>query len=150
MTAELSKSPPPVEIGKSQWTEPFWAAAREHRLVAPKCGSCGTFRMPPTPFCPNCRSQEIDWIGLSGKGLNYSYTVIVKSMLPEMDDCIPYIPAVIELPDADGVRLISNIVNVRPDRVRIGQEVSVVWDSYDDGTVVPRFELLTALERNSL
>ena len=29
--------------------------ASEHRLVAPRCTNCGEFRMPPAPFCYNCR-----------------------------------------------------------------------------------------------
>jgi uncharacterized OB-fold protein len=32
-------------------TQPFWDAARQDRLVAPRCTNCGTFRLPPAPFC---------------------------------------------------------------------------------------------------
>jgi uncharacterized OB-fold protein len=141
MTRILSKSPPPIEIGTSKWTEPFWNAAREYRLVAACCGTCGRFRMPPTPFCPHCRSQEIDWIELSGRGIVYSWTVVVKPMLPGMDDRVPYVPAVIELPDAAGVRLVSNIVDADLEQISIGQEVKVKWETWPDGTVVPMFEI---------
>jgi len=146
MTQQFSKNPPPVEIGSSQWTRPFWDAARQQKLVAPRCVACGTFRMPPTPFCPRCRSQEIDWVTLSGRGLVYSYTVVVKAILPGMEDCIPYMPAVIELPDASGVRLISNIVDADPAHIRIGQTVQVVWHTLPDGEVVPRFKCCAAQE----
>jgi uncharacterized OB-fold protein len=141
MTRTLAQSPPSVEIGTSQWTDPFWSAARQRRLVAPKCAGCGKFRMPPTPFCPRCRSQQIEWIALSGRGTVYSYTVVVKAPLPEMEARTPYAPAVIELADADGVRLISNIVNAYVDEIRVGLDVDVVWDTQPGGLVVPRFEL---------
>ena len=32
-------------------TQPFWDAAAEGRLVAPRCTVCGTFVLPPQPFC---------------------------------------------------------------------------------------------------
>src|SRR6202042_2548452 len=36
------------------WTQPFWDAAAEGRLVAPRCTTCGTFVLPPQPFCFTC------------------------------------------------------------------------------------------------
>ena len=42
-----------INFVSSPATEPFWAAAREHRLVVPRCTACGTYRFPPAAFC--CR-----------------------------------------------------------------------------------------------
>lgn len=142
MTHILSKAPPPIEIGTSRWTEPFWNAARERRLVAARCRACSRFRMPPTPFCPKCHSQEIDWVELSGRGIVYSWTIVITPMLPGMENSVPYVPAVIELPDAAGVRLVSNIVGAPIQEISIGQEVRVVWETWPDGTVVPMFQLI--------
>lgn len=138
---ELAKNPPAslFTLVTDQWTEPFWSAAAERRLVAPKCGSCGTFRMPPGPFCPKCRSQEIEWITLSGRGIVYSFTIVRHAVIPQMEDSLPYIPAVIELPDAGRVRLISNVVDADPETLAIGDEVRVVWDETSPGVLVPRF-----------
>ena len=36
-----------IHLTPDVWTEPFWAAAAEHRLVVPRCTRCGTFRFPP-------------------------------------------------------------------------------------------------------
>ena len=58
-------------------------------------------------------------------------------LLPEVSDSVPYIPAVVELPDTGGVRLIANLVDVRPSEVRIGMDLELVWrDVHDDVTVV--------------
>lgn len=51
-----------VRIAVNKDTEPFWQAAKERRLVAPQCADCQTFRLPPTPFCPNCQSKAVNWI----------------------------------------------------------------------------------------
>lgn len=139
----LSKTPPPsmFQLVTDQWTEPFWEAARAHRLVAPRCSACGLHRFPPTPFCPRCQAQGLDWVSLSGVGKVYSYTIVVRAVIPEMEPHLPYVPAVIELPDAQGCRLISNIVDAPLEDIRVGCEVHVVWDHVREGVVVPRFAL---------
>jgi uncharacterized protein len=140
---EIAKAPP-IELFQlvtDQWTKPFWDAAAAHRLVASRCGKCRKFRMPPTPFCPACNSQNIDWVPLSGKGTVYSYTTIYRGMVPGLEKSLPYVVAVVALPDADGVRLISNLVGVPVSNVEVGAKVRVIWDDRADGVTVPRFEL---------
>ncbi|KFG90942.1 Nucleic-acid-binding protein containing a zn-ribbon [Sphingobium herbicidovorans NBRC 16415] len=143
MQEPVSKRPPDhlFSLVTDQWTEPYWSAAAAHRLVAPRCAECGKFRMPPTPFCPNCRSQRIDWVQLSGEGTVYSYSVVAVPIFPEMADSVPYITAVVELADAGGVRLISNIVEAPLSSVHVGAPVRVVFDDISDGVTIPRFRL---------
>ena len=136
----LARRPPPelFKLSTNEWTKPFWDAAAQHRLVAACCGKCGTFRMPPTPFCPACRSQHIEWRELSGDGSVYSYTIVQREIFKGMENHLPYVPAVIELDGAPGVRLISNVVDAEIESIAVGMQVSVVWD--DQGSVaVPRF-----------
>jgi uncharacterized OB-fold protein len=126
------------------WTQPWWDAAREHRLTAPCCEVCGRFRMPPTPFCPHCRSQKLRWPTLSGRGTLFSYTVVTRAVIPAMESCIPYVPALVDLDDAPGARLTTAIVGVPIDAIVIGAPVKVVFETRTDGVVVPRFTLVTA------
>jgi uncharacterized OB-fold protein len=143
MTVRISKSPPPqfFQFAADAWTEPFWQAAREHRLTACQCASCGRFRMPPTPFCPNCRSQAVEWPELSGRGVIFSFSIVERAVVPAMADYIPYAPALIELPDAPGVRLFSNVVGAPLDEIRIGAPVHAVWEDEVDGASLVRFAL---------
>jgi hypothetical protein len=133
MPAELARLHP------DPWTEPFWSAAREHRLVAPRCRRCGAFRMPPAPFCWKCRSQAVDWVALSGRGTVFTFNVTRQALIPQLRPAIPYVVAVVELEGAPGVRLISNVIDVDPARVRIGLPVRVAWDDIDEETTIPRF-----------
>lgn len=133
---------PPAELAvltPDSWTEPFWIAAAEHRLVVPRCTNCGTFRMPPSPFCYVCQAQGIDWVEQSGDGRVYSYTVIHHAVVPLMRDALPYVVVVVELPDAGGVRLVSNLVDCEPSSVEVGMPVRLVWDDVADDVAVPRF-----------
>lgn len=128
-----------VHIGMDPWTEPFWQAAKEQRLTAAKCGDCGTFRMPPTPFCPNCQSQKTEWPTLSGKGTVYSFAICNRSPFPGVEDFV-YVPAVVELDDAPGVRLVSNLVDVDPEQVHIGMRVTVGWNAISEDWKQPIFK----------
>jgi uncharacterized OB-fold protein len=142
MTSPIAKRPPAAffQLTTDQWTKPFWDAAVLRRLSVSSCGHCGLYRMPPSPFCPRCRSQLIDWIDLSGRGIIYSYTIVTRAILPEMETSLPYVPAVIELDGTGGARFISNIVEVPIDAVAVGAAVRVVWDDVR-GVTVPRFTL---------
>ena len=141
----LAKRPPPelFKLSTNRWTKPFWDATTRHLLVAACCQACGTFRMPPTPFCPVCQSQAIDWPVLSGRGSVYSYTVVERAIFPGMETHLPYVPAVIALEGAPGVRLISNVVDVEVRDIVVGMAVSVVWDDDPNGVSVPRFAPIT-------
>ena len=138
----IAKRPPPelFKLSTNAWTQPFWDATARHELVAAQCAECGAFRMPPTPFCPCCQSQRIDWRILSGRGEVYSYTIVERAIMPGMDEHLPYVPAVITLEGAGGVRLISNVVEVEVADLRVGMAVQVVWDDVPgQGVAVPRF-----------
>ena len=126
----------------SRETLPWWQAAAEHRLVVQTCAACATPRHPPGPVCPHCRASEHRWQELSGQGTVYSYTVVHQAFLPALADRIPYVVAVLELDGADGVRFISNLVDVPADAVRVGLRVEVVWEDMQTGLAVPRFRPL--------
>ncbi len=130
-----------ISIMSTGWTEPFWQAASEHRLVLPRCSSCRGFRFPPTPFCPNCSSQAIDWIDHDGHGTIYSFTVIRHAVIPDVAAALPLIAAVVELPETNGCRIIGNVVDVDPSDVAIGQAVDLAWYDVREGESVPIFRL---------
>jgi uncharacterized protein len=130
-----------AEIGPDSWTEPFWLAAREHRLIIPRCASCGTFRFPPGPFCPQCQHQQVDQVEVPGAGTVYTFTVARQGVVPALAGHVPYVVAVIELDGAPGIRVIGNIVESDPSAVEIGARVKVAWDDVTDEVTIPRFRL---------
>lgn len=125
-----------VHITTNSDTEPFWQHAKEGKLVALQCGSCGHFRMPPTPFCPECQSTEKNWKELSGRGVVYSYAVVHG--FPGIPD-ITLVGAVVSLEGAGDARLVTNVVDVDPAEVRIGMELEVTFSPISDGWQLPVF-----------
>jgi uncharacterized OB-fold protein len=124
-----------------QSTQPFWDAALEGRLIAPRCTNCGTFVLPPAPFCFACQHQEFEWVDLPGTGTIYSFTVVRHPLSPHLQAVVPYVSGVIELDGTQGAgaRMIANIINCDPDTVRIGDRVRIDFELVSETYAVPRF-----------
>jgi uncharacterized OB-fold protein len=94
--------------------------------------------MPPSSFCPACRTQAVVWDELSGSGTIFTYTVVRHAVIPAVEDYVPYVIAVVDLDGAPDARLVVNVVDVDPASVTIGAPVHVVWDDCAEGVSVPR------------
>jgi uncharacterized OB-fold protein len=123
-------------------TRPFWEFCSRRELRFQRCAACGGLRHPPKPGCPHCGATEVEWARVTGRGRVFSYTIIHHPTVPALADSVPYNVVVVEFDDAPGVRLISNLVGVALDALRIGMEVDVVWDEVEAGSVLPRFRAL--------
>jgi len=119
----------------SRDTEFFWEGAARGELLIQRCSSCGTLRHPPRPACGSCRSFEWDTVRATGRGEVYSHVTVHHPVVPPFE--APYDVALIQL--EEGVRLVSNVVGVAPDEVRIGMPVEVVFEKVDDELTLPLF-----------
>lgn len=98
----------------------FFEEAREGRLSAIRCGSCGELAIPPKELCPTCRERRWDLVPLHGTGSIVSFTVIripPRGRLPEA----PYAVAVVKLDE--GVSLLGRIVDIPLDGLTAGLPV---------------------------
>ncbi len=91
------------------------------------------------PGCNGCGSPDWDTVGASGEGTVYSYVVLHHPPFPAFEP--PYAVGLIEL--AEGVRIVSNVVGVPYDKVRIGMPVRLEFRRYDDELVLPVFQGVT-------
>ena len=115
----------------------FWEAAREHRLELQFCEGCQRWIHYPRLACPHCGRDEPGWRQASGKGTIYSFTVVHANPPSAFLGDLPYVVAVIHL--AEGVRLLSNVVQCDPSTLACEQPVEVVFERLDDQLTLPRF-----------
>ncbi len=111
-------------------TEPYWQAAKEGKLLLKKCGSCGETHYYPRAICPACGSSETEWYEASGKGEIYSYSITRRAK-------VPYAIAYVTL--AEGVTMMTNIVDCDFETLAIGQAVEVVFRDTEGGHALPVF-----------
>lgn len=135
-----------LETHASPLTQPFWDAAKEDRLVAPRCTNCSTFRLPPSAFCFSCQHQDVEWVDLPGTGVIVSYTVVRHPLHPDLAPACPYVSGVVDLDGTQGAgaRMLVNIIDCDPEAVRIGDPVEIVWDHVNEEMTTPRFRPLSA------
>jgi len=122
----------------SEDSGPFWAAAKGHKLSLQKCGTCGSFRFPPSPLCPECTAMGGEWTELSGRGKVSSFVVFHRAYHKSFEGDLPYAVALIELDE--GVRLMSTVVGGDPWSVSVGDRVVVGWEPLSDGRQLYVFE----------
>ena len=121
--------------------EHFWRGGEHGELRFLRCADCGTWIHPPQPRCPSCWSTDVAPQASSGRGRILTYTINRQPWYPGLDP--PYVVAIVELDDQEGLRLTTNIVNVDPDDVDFDQRVRVTFEEYPDrnGSVwLPFFE----------
>ena len=114
----------------------FWTGGAEGQLLILRCGNCGGWVHPPAPACPDDGS-ELKPEAVSGDGTVFTYTVNRHPYNPAVPP--PYVIAIVELPEQEGLRFMTNIVNCDPESVTIGMPVRVVFEDHGE-IFVPLFE----------
>lgn len=136
MTADaLRPQTGPVPHTSSRLSGPFWDGCRDQQLRYQRCRACGSANFPPTEHCRDCLSPELRWQAGSGRGEIYSWTVVYRPVTAEFD--APYAPAIVTLDE--GYQLLTNIVGVAPDRLKIGLRVRVQFHAVTPDVPLPYF-----------
>ena len=117
----------------------FWDYCQQRELRFQRCAACGRFRHPPAPACPACRAFESEWSLAPDTGVVFSFTIVHHPAHPSMKSVVPYNVAIVDFPDCDHARLVSNVIDAAPAEMQIGMEVSLTWETSGDDMLVPRF-----------
>lgn len=113
-------------------------ARPQDRFTLPRCGDCGKFHFYPRPVCPHCASTRIAWADASGRGEVYSHSTVYRAPSPEFKKDLPYVIAIVQTDE--GPHLLSRIVGVAPDAVKIGLRLRASTAKFVENAVLPVFE----------
>ena len=112
----------------SALTAPFWEATARGQLVIQRCTTCGRFVWTPQLACRDCLTETLEWAPVSGRGNIYSFVVMHRAATPAFS--APYAIVVVEL--EEGVRILSDMVEVDIADVQIGLPVEVAFELSGD------------------
>jgi hypothetical protein len=113
--------PLPQQSADENRVYPFYDHLRENRLTTTECQDCGQVTWPPKIVCNECMSDNLKWVDFPPTGTIYAFTVQEVGIPPGYDS-----PLVCALIDFDnGVRIISTLVDIDPDKVTVGAEVAL-------------------------
>jgi len=135
--AAISNFPSPIPDFDA---EEFWAGCNRGDLMMQRCAACGKFRWLPRAMCPFCNSLEREWVKVSGRGKVYSYTVITHPVHPAAVSRVPYNVAQVQLDEDPDLILVTNLVGVSNEDIRIDTPVQVVFEEHEPGVKLPKFK----------
>jgi len=118
-------------------SEAFWKSAKERALKLQRCDQCREFRYYPSPICHFCSSDQFTWEPVSGNGTIYSYTVLERAKGNPFEGDVPIAIVLVEL--AEGPVMMSNLVDYDPQKLAIGQAVTLDYADVNDEITLPVF-----------
>jgi hypothetical protein len=87
-------------------------------------------------------SGDLEWVRSAGRGTVYTFSVVHTRFFDQPWE-LPYVVAVVQL--EEGVRLLSNIIQCRPEEVVVGMPVEVTFEDVTEEISLPKFRPLEVL-----
>ena len=115
----------------------FWEATARRKLEILRCQTCKTWIHYPKPACWNCSGRDLKPEEVSGRGTVYSYTVTHQDV---PGYTAPFAVVIVELEEQAGLRMVSNVIDVPPEDVRIGMPVEVTFQPVAEDVWLPQFK----------
>lgn len=137
--ASLPSRPAPLA---DALTEPFWSGVAAGVLKVQRCTACSTFFHPPVGLCPVCLSTDLAFVAVSGEATLYSFTQTHSGARhPAFAARTPYVVALVELVEQEGLFFFSNLDGSDPATLAAGQRVHFFAEEREGGAVIPQFKV---------
>lgn len=127
---------PAPEVDPEGLNAPFLQAARREELAVQRCRSCGRFQWGPEWLCHRCHSFDVGDEVVEPTGRIFSWERVWHPVHPALVGACPYLVVLVELPQADGVRMIGNLLGDPRQEVVIGAPVDAVFEHHPDFTLI--------------
>ncbi len=108
----------------------FWTGGERGELCFLRCQDCGHYLHPPSPRCSSCYGERIEPETVSGEATIATFTINHQPWLPDME--VPFVVAIVELPEQTGLRLTTNVIDCPIEEVAVGMPVQVVFEQHED------------------
>ena len=113
----------PLEAKEFNRIWPFYENLKQGRLTTTKCKDCGFVAYPPRVICPECYSENLEYIDLPTKGKVIVFSEEVKGV--PLGFPSPLIHAVIDLGVDPARRVLSRVINCPAGVLQRGDEVQL-------------------------
>ena len=110
--------------------EPYWQGLRDNQLMVQRCNDCQQWQWGPEWICHACRSFDIAWSEIESKGVIYSWERVWHPVHPALQEHCPYIVVLVELPHANNIRMVGNLLGDAQQDINIGSPVTGVFEHH--------------------
>jgi acetyl-CoA acetyltransferase/uncharacterized OB-fold protein len=108
----------------------FWTAGADGVLRFASCNACGALLHPVQPVCRYCRSEDIGERAVQPTGVVIGVSVNHHPWNPTFPT--PYVMATVAIDADPRVRVLTNLVDVSEDEVRVGMHVRARFEPLED------------------
>ncbi len=130
-------------VTPDSFSQPFWDAANEERLVIQNCRACDRLQHPPAEVCRECgASDPLEWKPVSGRGTIYNYGVVHDCPVRLLQENQPFNLAVIMLEDDPAIQMYSHLPGTPVDDVPVGAAVELIFEPTANGQLVPEWRVI--------
>lgn len=109
---------------------PFWTGLTNRQILIQRCCKCRGWQWGPEWICHRCHSFDLEWSEVEGRGRIFSWTRVWHPVHPALSKACPYRVVVVELQEAQNVRLVGNLLGDSGEDVVIGQAVTAVFEMH--------------------
>jgi len=122
---------------------PFTAHSFQHylsqgELKASRCTDCQRVFLPVRSLCPDCGQDDLEWVGLSGKGKLAAFTSVYIGPTFMIEEGFnrekPYLTGIVEL--EEGPRISARLLGLdadKPAEIKIGTPLVFTEQKIGDG-----------------
>ncbi|BAV63657.1 Zn-ribbon domain-containing OB-fold protein [Sphingobium cloacae] len=125
-------------------SQPFWDAARAHRLCVQACLQCNHLAYPPEAACRKCGGSDLHFRDVSGRATLHSWTVLHDPPSPGFQDRLPVILAVVELEEQKGLLLSTNLIDAALETLRINLPLEAWFEDVGNDCALIQFRVREA------
>lgn len=119
---------------------PYWTGLRHNQLLIQRCGHCQTWQFGPEWLCHRCHAFDPEWTEVEPRGRIFSWERVWHPSHASLRNHGPYIAVLVELPRADGARMVGNLLGDPMQEVVIGTYVEGVFEHHPNSD--PPYSLL--------
>ncbi|MDG1087858.1 MAG: zinc ribbon domain-containing protein [Acidimicrobiales bacterium] len=136
----LSPGLPAPVAARDGFDAPFWDGLANDKLLLQRCQSCERWQWGAEWVCHRCRSFDLTFEETEATGIIYSHQRVWHPVHPALKEHGPFVIVLVELPHADNVRLVGNLIGDPHQSLDIGAPVTGVFEHHLDND--PVFTLL--------
>ncbi|HTS32846.1 MAG TPA: OB-fold domain-containing protein [Thermoplasmata archaeon] len=118
----------------------FYDRLRTGRLSTTRCPKDGTLHWPPRVACPDCHTEQLDWVDLPEEGRIYAFSAVLGGAPLGMESEVPFAVGLVDLEGAP-LRLFGRIEGRPWNELQIRQAVRVETYDVGDGRFFYRFRV---------
>jgi len=109
----------------------YWEGLQQEQLLIQRCNNCERYQWGPEWICHRCRSFDLGFDRVDAHGVIFSHQRVWHPVHPALSDQGPYIVVLVELPHADGIRLVGNLIGDPTQPLNIGDPVDAVFEHHN-------------------